>query len=71
MISSPKEKINERCITRLVHFTDASNIESIIKNGLLPRNQLKDGEYDFNDEKDWTNILMQFAYQLRIQIYIY
>ena len=51
MISSPKEKINERCITRLVHFTDASNIESIIKNGLLPRNQLKDGEYDFNDEK--------------------
>lgn len=53
MISSPKEKINERCITRLVHFTDISNIESIIKNGILPRNQLKEGEYDFNDEDRW------------------
>ncbi len=50
-IDSPKGKISERCITRLVHFTDASNIESIIRNGLLPRNQLKDGEYDFNDEQ--------------------
>ncbi len=49
-IDTPEEKIRQRCITRLVHFTEASNIESIIKFGLLPRDMLNSIEFDYNDE---------------------
>ena len=34
-----KEIINQRKIKHLVHFTQANNLENIIKHGLIPRNQ--------------------------------
>lgn len=51
-IETPQEKIKERNITRLVHFTEEKNIPNIIKNGLLPRKTLDDNKiiYDFNDK---------------------
>lgn len=58
-IQSPKEKIIERNITRLVHFTDESNIPSIIKNGLLPRSFLRDENiyFDYNDENRYDGCI--------------
>lgn len=51
-ILSPKEIIKSRGITRLVHFTGSSNIESIIQNGLMPRKMLNENHiaYDYNDD---------------------
>lgn len=44
-------KIKVRGITRLIHFTCEKNINSILRNGILPVNELKlrDIEYDHND----------------------
>lgn len=40
MGNSIKEYVEERKIKFLVHFTRQSNLESILKNGLVPRNKL-------------------------------
>lgn len=50
-IDSPQEKIKNRHITRLVHFTEESNLPNILKNGLLPRSVLvkNNNHFDFND----------------------
>ena len=56
-IDSPKETIKDRCITRLIHCTDESNIESIKKHGILPRTWLEEQnkEFTYNDEKRLDN----------------
>lgn len=56
-IVSPKDQIVSRGITRLVHFTEESNIPNIIKNGLLPRSILMNNGimFDYNDKNRWDN----------------
>ena len=54
-----KTILKERRIKRLFHFTQATNLSNIIKNGLLPRNELK--KYgirsDINDEYRYDECL--------------
>lgn len=51
-IKNPKNNIESRFITRLVHFTDADNVDRIIENGIIPRKELEENNinYNFNDE---------------------
>lgn len=54
-----KEFIKNRGITKLIHFTSTDNLESIYKNGLLPRNTLlsRNLEFDYNDHNRLDNRL--------------
>ncbi len=47
-----ERKINNRGITRLIHFTSKQNLESINEYGIMATNKLKENGivYDFNDE---------------------
>lgn len=51
-INNPKPDLKSRFITRLLHFTDEKNIDSILKYGILPRENLVSNaiDYVFNDE---------------------
>lgn len=44
--------IEDRGVTRLIHFTEKKNLDSILKNGILSVNRLKELGiiYDYNDE---------------------
>jgi hypothetical protein len=58
MASTVQEYVAEREIDCLVHFTRASNLDSILQRGLLPRDILMvEGYNDFNDQyrHDGTN----------------
>lgn len=59
LVEEEKEKavytesmIREKGITRLIHFTEKSNVNSILKYGLASRQKLDDSdiEYDYNDD---------------------
>lgn len=47
-----EEQINDRGITRLIHFTSADNLESIRAKGIMSVAELKNSgtKYDYNDE---------------------
>lgn len=53
MISMLEQIIEEKGITRLIHFTEAKNIESILKYGILSVKELKERgiPYDNNDSQ--------------------
>lgn len=58
-MSGIKDIIKERKIYRLFHFTQAENLDSIFKNGILPRDQLKDKDIAscINDPNRFDNQL--------------
>lgn len=46
---SIETEVIRRKITQLVHFTNVTNLPNILKNGLIPRDQLVEVDYEFND----------------------
>lgn len=46
---SIESEVTRRNITQLLHFTNVSNLPSILVNGIVPREMLEDDTYDFND----------------------
>ena len=62
-IENPKEEIEKRFITRLVHFTEESNIDSILEHGILPRKELEDLKFNFhfNDSNRWDRETMSIS----------
>lgn len=53
-----KNIIKQRKIQNLIHFTRIENLESILKNGLLPRQYLENNKikYVFNDTGRWDEM---------------
>lgn len=50
-----QDVINKRNIKYLVHFTRLENLDNILKNGIIPRNDMKDefiNPFDFFLDKD-------------------
>ena len=47
-----QDKISEKGITRLIHFTSRKNLESILKNGIMSITEMKQNlmHYEYNDE---------------------
>lgn len=54
--SEIKKEIENRGITKLVHFTHPDNIENIERYGLLPRRELGKHSYRFNDRHRWDRM---------------
>ena len=58
-IKELNDKIENHGITRLIHFTNAENLNSILEKGILPRSQLNNEniKYEANDELRLENAL--------------
>ena len=54
-----QDKITEKGITRLIHFTSKKNLESILKNGIMSITEMKKNLmlYEYNDENRFDNCL--------------
>lgn len=54
-----QDKITEKGITRLIHFTPRKNLESILKNGIMSITEMKQNLmcYEYNDENRFDNCL--------------
>lgn len=46
---SIQTEVTRREITQLLHFTNVTNLPKILVHGIVPRNDLTDGSYEFND----------------------
>lgn len=56
VLEDRKKFIDENGITRLYHYTDINNIESILKHGILSRNELTGKNIEFTENKTKHNL---------------